>query len=96
MLFGTKFYGPPVDIWSAGCIFAELMLRKYLFPGTSEIDQLSRIFSLRGTPDETSWPELLEMPNYIPFEKTVKIPFSKVRKKIKNNNYGKMYITGVR
>ena len=80
MLFGTKFYGPAVDIWSAGCIFAELLLRRYLFPGTSEIDQLSKIFALRGTPDEKSWPELLEMPNYIPFEATDKVSFSKVIK----------------
>jgi len=51
MLYGTKFYGPAVDIWSTGCIFGELLLKKYLFPGTSEIDQLSKIFALRGTPD---------------------------------------------
>lgn len=38
MLYGSKFYGPAVDIWSAGCIFAELCLRKFLFFGNSEID----------------------------------------------------------
>jgi len=51
MLYGTKFYGPGVDLWAAGCIMAEMLLKRFLFPGTSEIDQLSKIFSLRGTPN---------------------------------------------
>jgi serine/threonine protein kinase len=33
-----------VDIWSVGCIFAEMVQRTPLFPGDSEIDQLFRIF----------------------------------------------------
>jgi len=78
MLYGTKFYGPGVDLWAAGCIMAEMIMKKFLFPGTSEIDQLSKIFSLRGTPNEETWPELLEMPNYIPFEPIEKIPFKKI------------------
>jgi len=78
MLYGTKFYGPGVDLWAAGCIMAEMIMKKFLFPGTSEIDQLSKIFSLRGTPNEETWPELLEMPNYIPFEPVEKIHFRKI------------------
>ena len=50
-------YATPVDIWSCGCIFAELFLRKPLFPGQNEMDQLSRIFDLIGTPAEEEWPE---------------------------------------
>lgn len=50
-------YATPVDIWSCGCIFAELFLRKPLFPGQYEMDQLSRIFDVIGTPDESEWPE---------------------------------------
>lgn len=38
-------------MWSVGCIFAEMLLRAPLFPGQSEIDQLSRIFAIRGTAD---------------------------------------------
>ena len=37
-------YATPVDIWSVGCILAELNTLKPLFPGTSEADQLDRIF----------------------------------------------------
>lgn len=50
-------YATPVDIWSCGCIFAELYLRKALFPGQYEMDQLSRIFDTIGLPNEQEWPE---------------------------------------
>lgn len=50
ILFGAKFYGPMVDMWSLGCIFGELLMRQPLFPGSSDIDQLGKIFTVRGTP----------------------------------------------
>ena len=50
-------YATPVDIWSCGCIFAELFLRKPLFPGQYEMDQLTKIFDIVGTPNERDWPE---------------------------------------
>lgn len=56
VLLGTT-YATPVDIWSCGCIFAELFNRKPLFPGQNETDQLSRIFGTLGTPSEEEWPE---------------------------------------
>jgi cyclin-dependent kinase 7 len=40
ILFGSRYYGPSADMWSAGCIFAEIMMKKPLFPGFSEQDQL--------------------------------------------------------
>ena len=43
-------YGSAIDVWSAGCIFAEMLLRKPLFPGSSEVDQLQRITEFTGTP----------------------------------------------
>ena len=42
MIIGSKFYSTSVDTWSLGCIFAEMITRKPLFPGDSEIDQLFR------------------------------------------------------
>ncbi|XP_060062903.1 mitogen-activated protein kinase 14-like [Ylistrum balloti] len=45
-------YSQTVDIWSVGCIMAEMLTSKPLFPGTDHIDQLSRVLSLTGTPDE--------------------------------------------
>ncbi len=49
-------YGFAVDMWSVGCIFAELMLRAPLMPGKDEQDQLERIFYMCGTPTEKIWP----------------------------------------
>jgi len=56
ILLGTT-YATPVDIWSCGCILAELYLRKPLFPGNYEIDQLGKIFGILGTPTEAEWPK---------------------------------------
>lgn len=50
-------YATPVDMWSCGCIFAELFLRKPLFPGQYEMDQLQKIFDIIGTPTDQEWPE---------------------------------------
>ena len=47
--FFTK-YSPSVDIWSIGCIFAEIITRKPLFPGKNVVDQLQIITDLIGTP----------------------------------------------
>jgi cyclin-dependent kinase 7 len=45
-----------VDMWSTGCIFAELMLRVPFVAGNSDIDQLAKIFHALGTPTEETWP----------------------------------------
>jgi len=78
MLYGSRYYGPGIDVWGAGCIFAELLLRTPIFPGDTEIGMLTKIFGLRGSPNEETWPELLELPNYLAFEPTEKIPLSKI------------------
>lgn len=44
-------YDKPSDLWSAGCILAELLGRKPIFPGTSTTNQLQKIFNVLGTPD---------------------------------------------
>ncbi len=45
-------YTPAIDVWSAACIFAEMLTRKALFQGDSEIGQLMKIFGILGTPNE--------------------------------------------
>ena len=55
ILLGTT-YATPVDLWSCGCILAELFLRRPLFPGQYEVDQLGKIFGVLGTPSEAEWP----------------------------------------
>lgn len=64
ILLGCKYYSCSVDIWSIGCIFAEMMTRKALFPGDSEIDQLFRIFRTLGTPNETIWPGVEQLKDF--------------------------------
>nr|CAG4649428.1 EOG090X081V [Scapholeberis mucronata] len=68
VLFGAKLYTTSIDMWSAGCIFAELAnAGRPLFPGSDVDDQLKRIFKLLGTPSEESWPGLTQLPEYKPF-----------------------------
>nr|CAD7403913.1 unnamed protein product [Timema poppensis] len=50
-------YATSVDIWACGCIMAELFRRAPLFNGSSEGDQLDKIFHVIGTPKESDWPE---------------------------------------
>ncbi|KAH8019905.1 hypothetical protein HPB51_023364 [Rhipicephalus microplus] len=64
MLLGASSYSTPVDVWSIGCIFFELLTGKTLFRGDSEIDQLFRIFCVLGTPTVQSWPEVMQLKNY--------------------------------
>lgn len=64
ILLGSKGYDMAVDVWSLGCIFAEMLTKHPLFPGDSEIDQLFRIFRTLGTPDETIWPGVCKLPDF--------------------------------
>ncbi|XP_055925672.1 mitogen-activated protein kinase 14-like isoform X1 [Argiope bruennichi] len=52
IMLNWMHYNQTVDIWSVGCIMAELLTSKTLFPGTDHIDQLTRIMFLCGKPDE--------------------------------------------
>merc|ERR1711971_1055936 len=66
VLMGSRKYSTPVDIWSVGCIFAELVNGRPLFPGNTDTDQLQKIFKLLGTPSEQSWPTITELPDWKP------------------------------
>lgn len=58
LLLGARWYGPGVDLWSVGCIFAELMLRVPFLPGNTDVNQLTRIYHALGTPTPSEWPVL--------------------------------------
>eukprot|EP01102_Stenamoeba_stenopodia_P003810 TRINITY_DN13948_c0_g1_i1.p1 TRINITY_DN13948_c0_g1~~TRINITY_DN13948_c0_g1_i1.p1 ORF type:complete len:304 (+),score=72.43 TRINITY_DN13948_c0_g1_i1:52-963(+) len=64
ILLGATQYSTPVDIWSVGCIFAEIVTKRPLLPGDSEIDELFKIFIKFGTPNEAVWPGVTSFPNY--------------------------------
>jgi len=50
LLLSNDAYGPAIDVWSVGCILAELLGRRPLFPGKDYIDQLKLIVARVGTP----------------------------------------------
>ncbi|WJX46682.1 Cell division control protein 2-B [Trifolium repens] len=64
ILLGSRQYSTPVDVWSVGCIFAEMINQRPLFPGDSEIDELFKIFRIMGTPNEDTWPGVTSLPDF--------------------------------
>jgi len=81
ILLGQKQYSTSVDLWSVGCIFAEMGMKKPLFAGDSEIDEIFKIFKLHGTPTEETWPGVTKLRDFKPtFPKFKGVPLSEVVK----------------
>lgn len=83
LLLCCKEYSTSIDVWSCGCIFAELLAMAPLFPGKSEVDQLNRIFKDLGTPNERVWPGYDQLPLVKKMTFT-DYPISQLRKKFTN------------
>jgi len=66
VLLGSRHYSTPIDVWSVGCIFAEIASGRPLFPGKNGKDQLLKIFQVLGTPTLKEWPGMAELPDYRP------------------------------
>ncbi|KAH6566766.1 hypothetical protein BASA50_000976 [Batrachochytrium salamandrivorans] len=66
VLLGSRNYSTSIDIWSTGCIMAEMYTGKPLFPGKTNEDQLLKIFKLLGTPSEETWPRVSEYSEFKP------------------------------
>merc|ERR1719240_1747391 len=66
ILLGSVLYSVPVDVWSMGCIIAEMATGAPLFAGDSEIDTIFKIFQKLGTPTEATWPGISELPDFKP------------------------------
>ncbi|KAJ7583687.1 kinase-like domain-containing protein [Mycena floridula] len=75
LLLGAKHYNKAIDCWAVGCVMAELASLRPIFKGEEakldskknvpfQRDQLLKIFEVLGSPDESDWPGLLEMPEY--------------------------------
>ena len=80
LIFGATNYTSSIDIWSTGCVMAEMLLGQPLFPGESGIDQLVEIIKVLGTPTRD---QIRTMnPNYMEhkFPQIKPHPFSKVFK----------------
>ncbi|XP_057793714.1 probable serine/threonine-protein kinase At1g09600 [Salvia miltiorrhiza] len=55
LLLGATDYGAAIDLWSVGCILAELFTGKPIMPGRTEVEQTHKIFKLCGSPTEAFW-----------------------------------------
>lgn len=62
LLLGDHAYGPALDVWSAGCIIAELLTGKRLFKASSEAELALAILRVIGSPTEAEWPGWRELP----------------------------------
>jgi cyclin-dependent kinase 7 len=93
LLFAAQSYHTGVDVWAAGCIFAELLLRVPYLAGDNDMDQLNKIFSALGTPTEEEWPVSVSqnrttdltaaqnhtrLPGYLKFDKKPKQPLNRL------------------
>jgi cell division cycle 2-like protein len=64
LLLGQKHYSTAIDMWSVGCIMAELLAKKVLFQGETDVGQLGKIFEILGIPNETDWPGVSKLPGF--------------------------------
>ncbi|KAL4155108.1 hypothetical protein PRNP1_007222 [Phytophthora ramorum] len=57
LLLGATSYDASIDMWSIGCVFAELYIGHPIFQGKTELEQITKIFDICGTPTTESWPD---------------------------------------
>ncbi|KAJ7047941.1 Pkinase-domain-containing protein [Mycena alexandri] len=69
LLLGARQYGGEVDMWGIGCVLGEMFVRRPILPGTSDLDQLERIWSLCGSPNQHSWPNFDALPGCEGFQR---------------------------
>ncbi|KAK9804955.1 hypothetical protein WJX73_003478 [Symbiochloris irregularis] len=64
LLYSSQHYDGAIDVWATGCIFAELLGARPLFPGSSDIEQLSKIRAVMGSIDTRAWQGALQWPDF--------------------------------
>ncbi|EGC35136.1 hypothetical protein DICPUDRAFT_18522, partial [Dictyostelium purpureum] len=83
LLLGLEKYSTAVDLWSVGCIFGELCIGRPLIAGSNDIDQITRMFRLLGSPNDSIWPDYSNIPNAkllnIPYQ-----PYSNIKERVPN------------
>eukprot|EP00242_Pyramimonas_sp_CCMP2087_P006856 CAMPEP_0198218084 /NCGR_PEP_ID=MMETSP1445-20131203/67268_1 /TAXON_ID=36898 /ORGANISM="Pyramimonas sp., Strain CCMP2087" /LENGTH=361 /DNA_ID=CAMNT_0043894975 /DNA_START=240 /DNA_END=1322 /DNA_ORIENTATION=- len=84
LLLGANKYGPEIDMWSVGCIFAELLVGKPILSGKNEMEQVNLIFQLCGSPTNEEWPGAQKLKYYHMFEPEKPFP-RRVRQTFKNH-----------
>jgi serine/threonine protein kinase len=76
IVLGWGNYSTAIDLWSAGCVLAELLMGKPIFPGKNSIDQLAKIIRVLGPPT----PEEMVAMGQEPKRLGLKAPFSSLEK----------------
>ncbi|XP_061343901.1 probable serine/threonine-protein kinase At1g54610 [Gastrolobium bilobum] len=66
LLLGSTDYGYGIDLWSAGCLLAEMFVGRPIMPGRTEVEQLHMIFKLCGSPSEDFWKKMKLTTSYRP------------------------------
>jgi cyclin-dependent kinase 7 len=69
LLYGCYHYGGAVDMWSIGCVIAEVAIRNFFLPSETDIGQLATICDHFGTPTEEIWPGVSSLRYYVAPEK---------------------------
>jgi len=62
ILLGSAQYGTSADMWSVGCVFAELLMGRPLFPAAAEAELWRQMVNVLGLPSDEDWPEWKAMP----------------------------------
>ena len=70
LFYKAQHYSGAVDVWSIGCVFAELIKRFPYLVGDTDMGQLAKICEFVGTPTETNWPGVTKLKNYVPPSQT--------------------------
>ena len=80
LLYGAQHYDGGCDMWAVGAIFGELLNHEPLFAGEHDIDQLGRVVSVLGTPNQETWPEVTALPDFgkISFPERQPLPWETV------------------
>lgn len=65
LLYGARHYGGKVDIWSVGCVIAELAIRRFFLTAETDLGQIATICEHFGVPTEESWPGVSKLENYL-------------------------------
>lgn len=65
LLYGCSHYGGTADMWSIGCVIAELTQRTWFLPGFTDVEQIAYICDTFGTPTEETWPGVSSLKYYV-------------------------------
>ncbi|GAA0141566.1 non-receptor serine/threonine protein kinase [Lithospermum erythrorhizon] len=86
LLLGSTDYGVGIDLWSAGCLLAEMFIARPILAGRNEVEQLHKIFKLCGSPPEEYWKKLKSSTSFRP--PNYKSSFKEVFQRLPDSTFG--------